>query len=174
VPLLGVLPGTGGLTRVTDKRHVRHDLADIFCTTAKACAARRRWTGAWWTHRQAGAVRGFGAERAARWPQPATGRRPARAFATQVERTESADALAYTHVGVAIDRAKRVPPHGQGPRARSRPMWPASRRPAAWWPLAMARELDDAILHLRTNELDIGTWLLKTEGDAAPCWPTTR
>ena len=49
VPLLGVLPGTGGLTRVTDKRHVRHDLADIFCTSPKACAARRRSTGAWWT-----------------------------------------------------------------------------------------------------------------------------
>ncbi|MBP6781846.1 MAG: benzoyl-CoA-dihydrodiol lyase, partial [Ottowia sp.] len=110
VPLLGVLPGTGGLTRVTDKRHVRHDLADIFCTTSEGVRGQKAvdW-------RLVDAVvkpqqfDGFVAERAAKLAEGSD--RPAGAKGVQlpkVERTESADGIAYKYVNVAIDRAKRV------------------------------------------------------------------
>jgi len=172
VPLLGVLPGTGGLTRVTDKRHVRHDLADIFCTTTEGVRGQRavQW-------RLVDAVikpAQFGAavqERARKLAEASD--RPANARGVtlpRIERTQTDDALAYEHVSVQIDRARRT--------ATLTVKTPVSAQPAdvagieaagaAWWPLAMARQLDDAILHLRTNELDIGVWLLKTEGDAAP------
>jgi len=171
VPLLGVLPGTGGLTRITDKRKVRHDLADIFCTSVEGVRGQRavdwRLVDAIVKPAQfAAAVH----ERAARLG--AGSDRPAGAKGvalTRVERTETVDGLEYLHVGVAIDRARRV--------ATITVRAPAGPPPAgdpdgflahgdAWWPVAMARQLDDAILHLRTNELDIGTWVLKTEGDA--------
>src|SRR5690606_12930721 len=86
-----------------------------------------------------------------------------------LERTEEADALRYAHVTVEIDRARRLAtftvkaPQGAQPQGIEAILAAG----AAWWPLAMARELDDAILTMRTNELEIGTWLLKTEGDAA-------
>jgi benzoyl-CoA-dihydrodiol lyase len=160
VPLLGVLPGTGGLTRLIDKRKVRRDLADMFCTTAE----------------------GVRADRAREWKLVDRTAPPQR-FATLVK--ERAQALAkprgsggialpplrreidergyrYDHVEVAIDRATRTAtvtvsaPDRAGSVAQG----------AAWWPLAMARELDDAILLLRLNELEIGTILLKTRGDA--------
>ena len=171
VPLLGVLPGTGGLTRVTDKRHVRHDLADIFCTTSEGVRGQKAVD---WRLVDAIAkpaqFAGFVAERAAKWA--ASSDRPASGKGVQlpkVERTESADALAYRHVGVAIDRAGRVATLTVKSPAGAQPTDIAGIEAAgaAWWPLAMARELDDAILHLRTNELDIGTWRLLTEGDAA-------
>jgi len=171
VPLLGVLPGTGGLTRVTDKRHVRHDRADIFCTTSEGVRGQKAvdW-------RLVDAIvkpaqfAGFVAERAAKWA--ASSDRPASGKGVQlpkVERSESADALAYRHVGVAIDRARRVATLTVKAPTGAQPTDVAGIEAAgaAWWPLAMARELDDAILHLRTNELDIGTWRLLTEGDAA-------
>ena len=171
VPLLGVLPGTGGLTRVTDKRHVRHDLADIFCTTSEGVRGQKAvdW-------RLVDAVvkpqqfDGFVAERAAKLAEGSD--RPAGAKGVQlpkVERTESADGIAYKYVNVAIDRAKRVAtftvkaPSGQQPTDIAG----IEAAGAAWYPLQMARELDDAILNMRTNELDIGAWVLKTEGDAA-------
>ncbi len=170
VPLLGVLPGTGGLTRVTDKRHVRHDLADIFCTSVEGVRGQRavdwRLVDAIAKPAQfAAAVQ----ERAAKLCEGSA--RPASAKGVELarlDRTDSADGIVYEHVTVAIDRARRT--------ATLTVKAPAGKQPtdiagieaagAAWWPLAMCRQLDDAILNLRTNELDIGTWLLKTEGDA--------
>ena len=170
VPLLGVLPGTGGLTRVTDKRHVRHDLADLFCTSVEGVRGQRavdwRLVDAIAKPAQfAAAVR----ERAARLGEvsdrPADGRGVS---LDRIEREDGADRLRYEHVTVAIDRARRTAtftvraPQGAQPADIAA----IEAAGAAWWPLAMARQLDDAILNLRTNELDIGTWLLKTEGDA--------
>ncbi|MDP2264588.1 MAG: 2,3-epoxybenzoyl-CoA dihydrolase [Hydrogenophaga sp.] len=171
VPLLGVLPGTGGLTRVTDKRHVRHDLADIFCTTSEGVRGQKavdwRLVDAVAKPQQfASAV----SERAARLAAQSS--RPAGAKGVQlprVERTDSADGIAYTYVNVAIDRAKRSATLTVKAPTGAQPTDIAGIEAAgaAWYPLQMARELDDAILNLRTNELDIGTWVLKTEGDAA-------
>ncbi len=171
VPLLGVLPGTGGLTRVTDKRHVRHDLADIFCTSVEGVRGQRavdwRLVDAIAKPAQFDAVVSERAQKLA-----ADSLRPASAqgvFLPRIEREQSADALHYRHVSVQIDRSKRCAtltvkaPQGAQPQTLA----DIEQAGAAWWPLAMGRELDDAILHLRTNELDVGTWLLKTEGDAA-------
>ena len=171
VPLLGVLPGTGGLTRVTDKRHVRHDLADIFCTTSEGVRGQKAvdW-------RLVDAVvkpqqfDGFIAERAAKLAEGSD--RPASGKGVQlpkVERTESADGIAYQYVNVAIDRARRVATFTvKGPSgAQPTEIAGIEAAGAAWYPLQMARELDDAILNMRTNELDVGAWVLKTEGDAA-------
>ena len=170
VPLLGVLPGTGGLTRVTDKRRVRRDHADIFCTL----------------------VEGVRAARAKEWrliddfakPQQFADkvRQRALALAAASDRPQGAAGVAltplaptiddagyhYRHVDVRFDRRARsatitvaAPPAGQPQELAA-----IHALGAAWWPLAMARELDDAILLLRTNELELGTWILKTAGDA--------
>jgi benzoyl-CoA-dihydrodiol lyase len=171
VPLLGVLPGTGGLTRVTDKRHVRHDLADIFCTSVEGVRGQRAVD--WRLVDAAVKPAKFGAhvqERAAELARQSD--RPAGATGvalSRIERTDSADALRYEHVNVEIDRAKRTATVTIKAPTSATPQDVAGIEAAgaSWWPLAMARQLDDAILCLRTNELDIGTWLLKTEGDAA-------
>jgi benzoyl-CoA-dihydrodiol lyase len=171
VPLLGVLPGTGGLTRVTDKRHVRHDLADIFCTTSEGVRGKKavdwRLVDAVVKPQQfAAAVQERAMQLAEKSTRPADGKGVA---LPRIERTDSADGIAYTYVNVAIDRAKRnatitvKAPTGQHPTDIAG----IEAAGAAWYPLQMARELDDAILCLRTNELEMGTWLLKTEGDAA-------
>ncbi|MGI9025941.1 MAG: 2,3-epoxybenzoyl-CoA dihydrolase [Burkholderiaceae bacterium] len=171
VPLLGVLPGTGGLTRVTDKRHVRHDLADVFCTTTEGVRGARAKE--WRLVDEIAKPAVFAqkvAERAAALAEqsdrPADGKGIA---LTKIERTVEADALRYLHVEIEIDRAKRMAtftvkaPQG----AQSDSIDAIVAAGASWWPLAVARELDDAILSMRTNELDIGTWVLKTSGDAA-------
>ena len=171
VPLLGVLPGTGGLTRVTDKRKVRHDLADIFCTSVEGVRGQRavdwRLVDAIAKPAQfAAAVHGRAAELAEGSDRPADAEGAA---LDRIEREESADALHYAHVSVEIDRARRnatitvKAPQGDQPAGLAA----IESAGAAWWPLAMARQLDDAILTLRSNELEIGTWVLKTEGDAA-------
>ncbi|WP_280151487.1 2,3-epoxybenzoyl-CoA dihydrolase [Piscinibacter sp. XHJ-5] len=171
VPLLGVLPGTGGLTRVTDKRRVRHDLADIFCTSVEGVRGQRavewRLVDAAVKPAQFGA---FVQERAKRLA--AGSDRPAGAQGValpRIEREETADGLRYEHVRVDIDRARRTATFTVKAPAAAQPADIAGIEAAgaSWWPLAMARQLDDAILSMRTNELDIGTWLLKTEGDAA-------
>ncbi len=171
VPLLGVLPGTGGLTRVTDKRRVRHDHADIFCTLVEGVRGQRAKD---WRlvddvvkpARFEAAVR----ERAQALAQGSD--RPAgeQGIAlTPVQRTESADSLSYRYVDIQLDREKRQAtwtvraPEG----SVQTELQEIVAAGAAWWPLQMARELDDAILSMRTNELDIGTWIIKTEGDAA-------
>src|SRR5690606_200357 len=87
----------------------------------------------------------------------------------RIEREDSADGLRYRHVSVTIDRARRTATFTVRAPEASQPQDVAGIEAAGadWWPIAMARELDDAILSMRTNELDIGLWLLKTEGDAA-------
>ncbi|MEO7128380.1 MAG: 2,3-epoxybenzoyl-CoA dihydrolase [Rhodoferax sp.] len=170
VPLLGVLPGTGGLTRVTDKRHVRHDLADIFCTTSEGVRGQRaidwRLVDALAKPQQFAQVV---AERAARLA--AGSDRPAGAKGvalTPLQCSKTADALAYGFVTVDIDRANRTATFTVKAPAVAQLLDVAGIEAlgVAWWPLQMARELDDAILHMRTNELDIGSWILKTTGDA--------
>jgi benzoyl-CoA-dihydrodiol lyase len=171
VPLLGVLPGTGGLTRVTDKRHVRHDLADIFCTTTEGVRGQKAKD--WRLVDDIAKPAQFAQkvqERAA--ALAAQSDRPADAKGvtlTPLQRTIEADRLVYPHVTVDIDRAKRTAtftvkaPTGAQPKDIAG----IEAAGAAWYPLAMARELEDAILSMRTNELDIGVWLIKTQGDAA-------
>ena len=171
VPLLGVLPGTGGLTRVTDKRKVRHDRADIFCTSVEGVRGQRAVD--WRLVDQVAKPAQFAAavhERAARLA--AGSPRPAGATGVtlpRLEREDSADRLAYEHVVVVLDRARRSATLTvRAPRgAQPSDVAAIEAAGAAWWPLAMARQLDDAILTLRTNELELGTWVLKTEGDAA-------
>ena len=169
VPLLGVLPGTGGLTRLTDKRHVRHDLADVFCTTSEGVRGEKALN---WRLVDAIAKP---AQFAARVQEralalAATSDRPLSAkgvVLTPIERVIEADALRYSHVSVAIDRGARAATFTiKGPNG-PQPMDVAAIEAAgaAWYPLALARELEDAILSMRTNELDIGVWLIKTEGD---------
>lgn len=170
VPLLGVLPGTGGLTRLTDKRKVRHDRADIFCTVVEGIRGER--AKAWRLvddvvkpnlFRQAVQARAL--ELAATSDRPVDAQGVA---LTRVARVEHENGLSYAWLDVTIDRAKRtatftakapVEPLPEGIDA-------IVAAGASWWPLQFARELDDAILSMRSNELDIGTWLLKTEGDA--------
>ena len=171
VPLLGVLPGTGGLTRVTDKRHVRHDLADIFCTTAEGVRGKKAVD--WRLVDEAVKPQQFAArvqeralELAAKSDRPADGRP---VTLTPLQRTVEADALRYAYLAVEIDRARRVASFTvKAPRAVVESDIAAiEAKGAAWYPLQLARELEDAILMMRTNELDIGTWLIRTEGDAA-------
>ena len=171
VPLLGVLPGTGGLTRVTDKRHVRHDLADIFCTTSEGVRGKKavdwRLVDAIAKPQQfQQAVRTRAQELAAQSDRPADGKG---VQLTPLNRSTDADSISYDYVTVSIDRAKRAATFTVKAPTGAQPTDIAGIEAAgvAWWPLQMARELDDAILQMRTNELDTGTWLLKTSGDAA-------
>jgi benzoyl-CoA-dihydrodiol lyase len=169
VPLLGVLPGTGGLTRVTDKRKVRHDLADIFCTTTEGVRGQRakewRLVDAVVKPQQFGdAVKRRALELAAQSDRPGDGEGIA---LTPLKRTIDASGYHYEFVDVQLDPAAR--------RATLTVKTPNTAQPADiagivaagadWWPLQMARELDDAILMLRTNNLELGTWILKTTGD---------
>jgi benzoyl-CoA-dihydrodiol lyase len=171
VPLLGVLPGTGGLTRVTDKRKVRHDLADIFCTTTEGVRGQK--AKAWRLVDEIAKPAQFAAKVQERALQlAALSDRPADAKAvalTPIQRTIEADALRYPHVTVEIDRAKRTATWTVKAPTTGQPndIVDIEAAGADWYPLALARQLDDAILSMRTNELEIGTWLIKTEGDAA-------
>jgi benzoyl-CoA-dihydrodiol lyase len=173
VPLLGVLPGTGGLTRLTDKRKVRRDLADIFCTTTEGIRGQRAKL--WRLVDDVVKPQQFAARVTERALALAAGSdRPAGAQGvalTRIERDDSAEGYRYRHVDVRLDTKARQAvitvraPDVTEPDAVDRIV----ARGAAWWPLAMARELDDAILMLRTNHLELGTWVLKTAGsiDAA-------
>jgi benzoyl-CoA-dihydrodiol lyase len=170
VPLLGVLPGTGGLTRVTDKRHVRHDLADLFCTSVEGVRGHKAVD---WRLVDAVAkpavfaakVQERALQLAEKSDRPANGKGVA---LTPLARTIEADALRYANVTVEIDRAKRVATYTvKAPtKAIESDIAAIEAAGANWYPLALARELEDAILSMRTNELDIGVWLIKTEGDA--------
>ncbi|MEP7302032.1 MAG: 2,3-epoxybenzoyl-CoA dihydrolase, partial [Caldimonas sp.] len=169
VPLLGVLPGTGGLTRVTDKRKVRHDLADIFCTSVEGVRGQRAVE--WRLVDAVAKPAQFAAVVHDRAAKLAAGSlRPASAKGVtlmRLERKDDADGFSYEHVSVAIDRSKRAATLTVKAPTGAQPSDIAGIEAAgaAWWPLAMGRQLDDAILNLRTNELAIGTWILKTEGD---------
>lgn len=171
VPLLGVLPGTGGLTRVTDKRKVRHDRADIFCTLVEGVRGERakEWRLVDDIIKPAQFEEGVkkrAAELAATSDRPADGKGVA---LTPLKREDAADSITYQYVQVVIDRELRTATLTVKSPAADVPADIAGieAQGAAWWPLQMARELDDAILQLRTNELDVGTWVLKTEGDSA-------
>jgi len=174
VPLLGVLPGTGGLTRLTDKRRVRRDLADVFCTTPEGIQGQR--------------AKEWGLVDAVIKPQDfdAFVRTRALAFAeltdrpnadqpngargielTPIERTVDDRGYRYKYVDIELDAQRRTATFTvKAPESVA----PASIQEileagAAWWPLQMSRELDDAILSLRINQLDLGLWIFRTEGD---------
>jgi len=170
VPLLGVMPGTGGLTRVTDKRHVRHDLADLFCTSVEGVRGDRAVA---WRLVDAIAKPAVFAQKVQEraLALAAMSDRPADAVGvllTPLQRTIEPDALRYSHVVVEIDRSRRTANVTvKGPSGLQPTDIAGIEAAAAWYPLAMARELEDAILQLRTNETEIGIWLIRTEGDSA-------
>jgi benzoyl-CoA-dihydrodiol lyase len=170
VPLLGVLPGTGGLTRVTDKRKVRRDLADIFCTTSEGVRADRakdwKLIDAYAKPQQFGAL--LTTEIQALRTQ-STRNGPAKGIElTPLDSVIDEQGYHYGTVDVQVDRAARIAMVTVKAPAASIAATPAAieAEGANWWPLKFARELDDAILNLRTNELETGTWVFKTRGDA--------
>jgi len=170
-PLLAVLPGTGGLTRVTDKRKVRRDRADVFCSIEEGIKGKRAVE---WRLVDEIAPKSKWQERVdARAQELAkSSTRPDQANGVKLNkltREISGDAIKYPNVHIEIDRALgRADINVHGPTAEP----PTSAEQAnklgvAFWPLALARELDDAILHLRTNESEIGLLVFHTEGDPA-------
>jgi benzoyl-CoA-dihydrodiol lyase len=167
-PLLAVLPGTGGLTRLTDKRRVRRDRADVFCCVEEGVRGKRavEWRlvdevvppSAW-----EAAVARRAAEFAARSHRPADAKGIS---LTKLVREISPDAIAYPHVRVELDREqRRATLTLRGPDAVPATLADIHTLGAAFWPLALARELDDAILHLRLNEPELGLLIFRTEGD---------
>ncbi len=170
LPLLGVLPGTGGLTRVTDKRHVRRDLADYFATKSEGIAGKKavQWRlvdeavpRASWP--QTVAERAAELARRSTRPDNATG-----IELTPLSKTRTDAEISYSRVAARLDRERgvaeitvhgpdNVPPASFGE---------VHEEGASFWTLAMTRELDDLILDLRTNELELGTWVFRTRGDA--------
>jgi benzoyl-CoA-dihydrodiol lyase len=171
LPLLGVLPGTGGLTRVSDKRHVRRDLADYFSTRPEGIGGKKavQWRlvdEAVPRPRWDETVAERAAELAGRSgrPEDATG-----VTLTPLGKTRDDDAIDYQHVSARLSRdAGRVDITVLGPQAGPpADIAEAARQGAAFWPLAVTRELDDLILDLRTNEAELGTWVFRTEGDPA-------
>jgi benzoyl-CoA-dihydrodiol lyase len=176
VPLLGVLPGTGGLTRLVDKRKVRRDRADFFCTTEEGVKGKRAVE---WSlvdavvprSRLMEAARQRAAEVAAKTDRP----RDARGVTLRLLRRTVANdhqlpkgIVGYDHVAARIDRRRGLAeisilgPVGAPPADAAA----AVAQGDEFWPLAVARELDDLILHLRTNEEQIGVWVFRTEGAA--------
>ena len=171
LPLLAVLPGTGGLTRVTDKRKVRRDLADAFCTVEEGVRGTRAVK--WRLVDQSVPNSKFdqGVKDAAK-KLAAKSDRPAGTQGIQLaplERKIDDDVVTYSSLRVDLDRAAR--------RATITILGPTAPPPgtvaamqeqgATFWPLRLARELDDAIMHLRLNEADLGVWIFKTQGEAA-------
>jgi benzoyl-CoA-dihydrodiol lyase len=170
LPLLGVLPGTGGLTRITDKRKVRRDHADIFCTTPEGIRGQRAKD---WrlvdevvkTQQFSDAVKQRALKLAEKSDRP-SGARGVRL--TPLERTLDDTGRHYTYVDAQIDReARTVTLTVRAPESVAhQTLDQVLEAGANWWPLQMARELDDAILSLRTSELGLGLWILKTAGNA--------
>ena len=169
VSLLGVLPGTGGLTRLTDKRKVRRDLADAFCSTSEGVTGQRA--------KDWGLVdaivkpqdfHAFVQERAQALAR--SGDRPGDrkgVALTPLARAADVDGYHYEYVQVRLDPAARTAtltvgsPGANGPETIEEILAAGAR----WWPLQFARELDDAILSLRTNHSELGLWLFKTQGN---------
>jgi benzoyl-CoA-dihydrodiol lyase len=171
LPLLGVLPGTGGLTRVVDKRHVRRDRADYFSTRAEGLGGKKAVA---WRLVDEAVPRAKWDEVVAQRAAELAGRssRPAGAAGVQLTalaKTRTDEEISYRHVTARLDRARGVAEITvTGPAAGP----PASldalhEQGAEFWTLAVTRELDDLILDLRTNELELGTWVLRTQGDPA-------
>jgi benzoyl-CoA-dihydrodiol lyase len=169
-PLLGVLPGTGGLSRVTDKRKVRRDRADVFCATEEGLRGSKavEWRlvdevvpNSKWTETVAARAK----ELAARSDRP----RDARGITlTPLLRRRNGDGITYSQVALELDRTRGIATLTARAPASSAPasVAAAQQQGAGFWPLALARELEDAILHLRANEPDIGLVVFRTEGDA--------
>jgi benzoyl-CoA-dihydrodiol lyase len=172
VPLLGVLPGTGGLTRVVDKRHVRRDLADVFATRTEGVRGNQAVE---WRLVDAIAPRTkFEEESKSRaLARAEASDRPADAEGielTELERAIEGDFIRYPNLEVRLDRESGAACFTlTGPSADSVPATPDAiiEAGAGFWALAACRELDDAILHLRFNEPEIGTWVLETKGDSS-------
>jgi benzoyl-CoA-dihydrodiol lyase len=162
VPLLGVLPGTGGLTRLIDKRHVRRDRADVFCTVEEGIKGKRALE--WRLVDELVASSSFDETVKSQAREMATATdRPADAEGlelTRLQRDFSDDTITYSSLRVEIDRAIRT-----ATLTISGPVDGDHGRGAGFWPLRLARELDDAILHLRVNELEIGTLILRSVGE---------
>jgi benzoyl-CoA-dihydrodiol lyase len=169
VPLLGVLPGTGGLTRLTDKRKVRRDLADVFCTNADGVRGRRAKE--WGFVDQVVPPKSFDDKVQARAQElAATSLRPTDGKGvelTPLNRKITDDQYQYDWVTVDINNVDRSATITiRGPlKDNPESVEEILSAGANWWPLAMTRDLDDAILMLRANQLEIGTWLLKTSGE---------
>jgi benzoyl-CoA-dihydrodiol lyase len=175
LPLLGVLPGTGGLTRVTDKRMVRRDLADYFATRSEGVGGARAT--AWrlvdeavprprWDQAVAERAKEF----AARSTRPSGSARPNAASSgialTPLAKRRSDDHIGYEYVNAALDRqAGTATITVAGPEQDPPDADAIAAAGVTFWPLAVTRELDDLILDLRTNEPELGTWVLKTAGD---------
>ena len=169
VPLLGVLPGTGGLTRLVDKRHVRRDLADVFCTNPDGVKGERARQ--WGLVDEIAPPAKFADLVRARAEKLVAGSlRQANAKGIKLnplQRAIDENGYHYRHVDVIFDRKARTAtltvrgPEGSQPETAEQ----VHAEGDQWWPLAMARELDDAILMLRCNELELGLWLLRTTGD---------
>src|SRR5487761_279841 len=170
LPLLGVLPGTGGLTRVVDKRHVRRDLADYFATRPEGLGGSKavKWRlideavpRARWDETVAERS-GQLAERSSR---PAG---PPGVQLTPLDKTRNDDAVSYRYVQARLDRARGVAEITiRGPEADAPADVAAIHdQGAGFWTLAVTRELDDLILDLRTNELEIGTWTFGAKGSS--------
>jgi benzoyl-CoA-dihydrodiol lyase len=168
VPLLAVLPGTGGLTRLVDKRHVRRDRADFFCTVEEGIKGKRAVE---WglvdevvpRSRLEEVARQRARELAARTDRPAAARG---LTLTPLSRTMDGDHIAYEHVACEVDRKRGVAEITVRGPAVPPPPGPDGlvEGGCAFWPLALARQLDDLILHLRTNEEEIGLWIVRTVG----------
>jgi benzoyl-CoA-dihydrodiol lyase len=169
LPLLGVLPGTGGLTRVTDKRKVRRDHADIFCTNPDGVRGQRAKD--WRLVDEIVKPQQFAEHIKQRARQLAEqSDRPANAkgvILSPLERTAGETGLHYKFVDVQYNREARTATLTvRAPEtAVENTLERVLEAGANWWPLRMARELDDAILTLRSSELDLGLWLLKTSGN---------
>jgi benzoyl-CoA-dihydrodiol lyase len=169
LPLLGVLPGTGGLTRITDKRNVRRDHADMFCTNADGVRGQRAKE--WRLVDDAVKPQQFAEHVKQRAVALAAGSdRPAGAKGvalTPLKRSNDAAGLHYEYVDVQYNRQARIATITvRAPESVTEDnLEKVFAAGANWWPLQMARELDDAILTLRTNELDLGLWIIKTSGN---------
>jgi benzoyl-CoA-dihydrodiol lyase len=172
VPLLGVLPGTGGLTRLVDKRKVRRDLADVFCTTAEGVRADRA-KGWKLVDRIAPPARfqQLVDERAGALAEESdrpVGAKGVALVPLQREVDERGYRYRWVRADIASDeRVATLTVTGPSGEAPPRDLADVLDAGAEWWPLAMARELDDALLMLRANNRDIGTLVLKTRGDPA-------
>ena len=171
LPLLGVLPGTGGLTRVSDKRHVRRDLADYFSTRPEGVGGKKAVQ---WRLVDEAVPRPRWDETVAERAAELAGRSgrsedAAGVALTPLGKTRDDDAIAYEYVSARLDRAAgSVDITARGP-ASDPPasMAEATAQGAGFWPLAVTRELDDLILDLRTNETELGTWVFRTDGNPA-------
>lgn len=170
VPLLGVLPGTGGLTRLTDKRKVRRDHADILCTSPDGIRGQRARD--WGLVDEVIRTQQFGEtvqQRAAELASASDRPRDAKGIMlTPLERTADEAGRHYRYVDVEFNRESRTATFTvRGPEnLQEQTIAGVTAQGANWWPLQMARELDDAILSLRTNELELGLWIFKTSGNA--------